>query len=1286
MIRPVAQYLTSAIMLAFTPGIFAAPLGGQVTSGSGNISHSGATTSITQNSQNLSINWDSFNVAASETVNFIQPSASAIAVNRILDTNGSQIFGQINSNGQIFLINPNGILFGQGAQVNVGSMVASTLDISDASIGDAVQTFSGNGVGSINNQGSITATDGGYIALLGNVVTNHGSVTAPLGSVALGAGSAVTLTFAGSSLVKMQVDQSTLDNRAENGGLIRADGGTVLMSAGAKDALLASVVNNTGVIEARTVQNRNGTIILLGGMAAGTTNVGGMLDASAPTGGNGGFIETSAAQVNVANDARITTAATAGMVGSWLIDPVDFIISDSGGNMASTLLSNSLVNNNVTIMSNNGTTGTEGNIIVNGAVSWSNNKLTLNAQNNVFINANLNASGNASLALEYGQGALAAGNTSEYLLTNGAQVNLPAGQNFSTKLGSNGATTLYNVITSLGAVGSITGTDLQGINGGLAGNYVLGADIDATATNVWDLGAGFAPIGTFTGTFDGLGHTISNLTINPIATTDVGLFGNTGTASAIRNIQVGGTVTGVTNVGMLVGNNLGSISYSNATGTVNGTTAVGGLVGNNGGTVTSSNTASVVVGSGTDIGGLAGSNVGTVEFSYATGNISGGGSNLGGLVGNNASTISSSYATGNVTGTGTGANLAGLVGNNAGTISSSYATGLVSDVSTTSTNLAGLVAVDSGTVTNSYWDTVASNQSLSAAGTGLTSAQMQQQANFAGWDFANNWIIYDGITNPLLRTFMVPLTVTANDNTVTYTGLTLGFNGVSYSTTPDAKLLGTVSYGGDALGAVDVGSYVITPGGLYSTQQQGGYAITYVDGSLTVYPAPLSVTGTVVNNKVYDGTTAATFLTNGTLNGVLGTDIVNLTESGEFFSPNADTGVSVQVTNSLSGTKATNYTLADTSILTADITRKGVDVNGTTVSDKIYDGTTQSTLTGGTLSGVIGSDNLTLSQSGVFASQNVGTNLDVTVTDSLVGTVADNYSLNTPSYTLQGNINQRPVTVTGTSANNKVYDSTTAANLSGGTLNGAIGADLANLTLAQSGIFATQNVGNAIDITVTDTLNGTAAGNYILNTPTSILQANITPATLTYTGTPIILDLPYGQEPTGFTGVVTGLAGSDTLANSTTGSVVWSTNANIASGPGQYSIDGDGLSASNYVFTQAVGNTTALTLTRQGNPSPPPPSQDQFLLLQLAQITATQLESNVLSNQSSAQPGDINISGTITTAPDSDTSEESEASPSGQGNEAVKFYAEKGGLVLNIANEGMRLPENRIVDTKGQNE
>jgi filamentous hemagglutinin family protein len=98
----------------------AAPVGGQVVLGAGSVVQAGSTTTVTQTSQNLALNWASFNVAAQETVNFVQPSATAIAVNRIFDTNGSQILGRVNANGQVYLVNPNGILFGAGAQVNVG--------------------------------------------------------------------------------------------------------------------------------------------------------------------------------------------------------------------------------------------------------------------------------------------------------------------------------------------------------------------------------------------------------------------------------------------------------------------------------------------------------------------------------------------------------------------------------------------------------------------------------------------------------------------------------------------------------------------------------------------------------------------------------------------------------------------------------------------------------------------------------------------------------------------------------------------------------------------------------------------------------------------------------------------------------------------------------------------------------------------------------------------------------------------------------------------------------------
>ena len=201
------------------------------------------------------------------------------------------------------------------------------------------------------NEGTISAVDGGYVALVGNRVSNGGVIRAHLGTVALGAGSTVTLDFSGDRLVHLQVDRSTLNNLAANKQLIEADGGLVIMTAGAERALLASVVNNTGIIEARTVENHEGTIELSGGMSAGTVQVGGTLDASAPRGGNGGTIETDAAHVEVANNAKVTTASSTGLYGSWLIDPQDFTVAPSGGDITGAALSGELAATSITLES-----------------------------------------------------------------------------------------------------------------------------------------------------------------------------------------------------------------------------------------------------------------------------------------------------------------------------------------------------------------------------------------------------------------------------------------------------------------------------------------------------------------------------------------------------------------------------------------------------------------------------------------------------------------------------------------------------------------------------------------------------------------------------------------------------------------------------------------------------------------------------------------------------------------------------------------------------------------------
>src|SRR5690606_13160024 len=182
----------------------------------------------------LTITWESLIFHLDAVCTVLHPVSDTLALNRIFSADGTVIQGQLNANGRVFLIDANGVLFGQTAQVNVGSLVASTLDVS-ASDGNSF-TFSGNNNGAgVANYGSITTADGGAVALLGGRVSNHGVIQARLGNVALAAGNKITLDFAGDGLLNVQVDEAALNALAENRGLIKADGGQVLMTAHASD-------------------------------------------------------------------------------------------------------------------------------------------------------------------------------------------------------------------------------------------------------------------------------------------------------------------------------------------------------------------------------------------------------------------------------------------------------------------------------------------------------------------------------------------------------------------------------------------------------------------------------------------------------------------------------------------------------------------------------------------------------------------------------------------------------------------------------------------------------------------------------------------------------------------------------------------------------------------------------------------------------------------------------------------------------------------------------------------
>jgi filamentous hemagglutinin family protein len=380
--------LVISLVMAYGTNAYALPVGGVVTAGGAGISSGAAGTTITQTTPNAAINWQSFNIGQGEAVRFLQPNSSSVALNRVLGPDPSSILGSLSANGKVFLLNPNGILFGKGASVNVGGLVASTLNITDTDFMAGTYKFAGAGNGTILNQGSINA-DGGYVALLGANVSNEGIISAKLGTVALAAGNAITLDVAGDSLLNVTVNQGALNALVQNGGLIQADGGQVLLTAQAAGNLLQSAVNNTGVIQAQTVENHNGTIKLLGDMQSGTANVGGTLDASAPNGGNGGFIETSAAHVKLADHATVTTRSAQGASGTWLIDPHDYKIDSvaNGGDQTGAALGAALEGTSITILSSGGAAGSNGDINVNEAVTWTAaTTLTLNAVRDVNVN------------------------------------------------------------------------------------------------------------------------------------------------------------------------------------------------------------------------------------------------------------------------------------------------------------------------------------------------------------------------------------------------------------------------------------------------------------------------------------------------------------------------------------------------------------------------------------------------------------------------------------------------------------------------------------------------------------------------------------------------------------------------------------------------------------------------------------------------------------------------------------------------------------------------------------
>jgi len=1285
---------TGLLLSAYSPAL-ANPSGATVTTGAANIATSGNKMTITTSDQ-VAINWQNYNIAKGETVQYIQPSVNSVALNRVTGNDASAIYGTLAANGKVFLINSNGVLFAPGSAVNVGSLVASTRNITDSDFIAGKNTFSGDSNAAIVNQGTITASTGGYVALLGAQAQNTGFIVANQGTVALAGGNAVTLDMAGDGFLNLVVDQSALKASVANSGVIQADGGKVYMSARTADALAGTVVNNSGKIQAQSMTSKNGVIILDGG-TTGTVSVSGTLDASGQkagqTGGTikvlGNTLTTAGASLNASGDAgggtiliggdshgqgtdqnAITTTidqsttinasaitngnggnvtvwsdgttnfagtitakggsvsgnggsvetsghtlteigsvnagATNGKNGSWLLDPTDLTITDASG------IDNSLNSNT------NVDEAASGNITVATPIAWSGTgNLTLSAGENIYINAPITSSGSGGLIMTYGSG-------DGYYLASGAAINL------STSGSLNIESHYYTIVDDL----TTLATDISNNSG--SGYYALGGSINVSGTTYTS-----SPISTaLSGTFDGLGHTISNLTINSSAT-NVGLFSQTNSESSIRNVGlVGVSITGTcvqSNVGGLVGSNAGTVTNCYSTGVVSdnsnyGEENIGGLVGYNSGTVTNCySTGAVSDNSGQDggyggedrIGGLVGANSGTVTNCYSTGAVTDNsienpfafgtsGDSLGGLVGYNTGTVTNCYSTGAVSDNSAlgdnsssgGDYIGGLVGHNSGTATNCYSTGTVSHES--SDYFSGLYGWSSTTPTNSFWNT--NDQIISGTISGATAGDTVYAAVGTS---ANSISVYDStgffyipfVANNLSGSNNILLAAKTGGGTVYsssyYSGTVL--TGLNMTANTLTFLGGTIS--NSELAAAE-GDVTATFSPLYTVSSND---LTVSGNLMTAYGTTYSPGGNVTTSGAQQYNGAITIGTN-TLS-FAGTSLSAsgpITTSGSgcwlAYAPNLA---------AISGTFLRNYNFSQYGSTISSQISTSASGNGlilaapltftqslTSTVTKIYDGTTSvSNLTSanyqiGTISGftaLIAS----VPTTGNYSDQNVNSiSSPLLVTASAAPTITVTDSNEKPVYgygfstvTASGNIGSiTPIqlALTAGATVTKVYNGANTATLSTGNFTtGVLPTDAQAVTISGSGTYDSADV-NAASVTVgTLNLEGTKASDYQIASAPTTLNGSITPIQLALTAGATVTKVYNGANTaTLSTGnFTTGVLPTDAQAVTISGSGTYnSADVNAANTVIVGSVSLSGTKASDYTLS-GVPATLSGTIT-----------------------------------------------------------------------------------------------------------
>jgi filamentous hemagglutinin family protein len=857
----------------------AVPEGGSVAQGSVQISQAGAQTTINQTSQNTVINWHGFDTAATESVKFNQPNSSSIALNRINSGQPTNFNGSLSANGQVWLLNPSGVLFGSTSKIDVAGLLVTTHNITDADFmsGNYQFTLDSNSLNSkIINNGLISAKDSGIVALVAPWVENNGVITANLGKVYLSSGSAFVLDMYGDSLINFGSSPAVQNGYVSNSGLIEATGGKVHMTANAAAGVLNNVISMSGVIEAKTATTgKHGEIILNSYHSTGKVKVTGKLDVS-----NGGFVETSGVDVDVAD----STIVTGG--GTWLLDPPDLIL-DSTTLPFINFVQNQLNSGTNIILETvvspfNAPTGV-GDIYLNTPLVWTGTaKLTFSAYHDILINSTITNTGGGALVLRADNTGIGLGTV---ILTNNINVAspgtvdvyynptvFPIPTSFSPYLNGSATHIEYMLVNYSGSVFCSSFPTCRGFNDialNPSGNYALAKDIFGFVDPV-------IAIPFFSGILDGYSGIGSNHRIGFVTNTGGAFIGGlvNSNSGIIRNLTLSvfniGTVGGGSVVGGVAAINAASGVISNVhvdsifgPSAVKGISTVGGIVGNNQGLISNVSFYGAVTAGGapspTFIGGIAGSNsgTGTIEKAYVTGSVTATGfsfaQQVGGIVGDNTGIVRDVYNNANVTATQV---VGGIAGDNfGGSITNVYNRGVISGTSSGAIVGANVV----GPVTGAFYlipSVLPACGSGVCSATGLTDPQLKVQANFPGFNFSTIWTTAGNSTYPFFQTTAAPIFWTVigghllDTNGGALTGLSSNNIYLYYNNSPVVSPIGSPQLN-DSNGNY---FFLFDPAGFNGESSANNYYVESPSGMVIGGTAAQSLLGTTTNFDIYANT------------------------------------------------------------------------------------------------------------------------------------------------------------------------------------------------------------------------------------------------------------------------------------------------------------------------------------------------------------------------------------------------------------------------------------------------